>query len=242
MGANYGKKHPSLLLKNMETAGKKIQDIDFIYLSHIHLDHVGGMKDQRGKTFSLSGGFVEMPQIPVYSPEDVSPSDLNPGPVPEVITDPRKLKDGIISIGAIPRALYLMGYTMEQSLAFNVEGKGIVVVIGCGHQSIERIIERVDQLFDAPLYGIIGGLHLPAGGGRVKVGPLDIQSIVGTDRPPWNGINIKDVEAAVLAIKSADPSFIALSPHDSSDLVINRFQTEFGDKYHELKVGLPLTI
>ena len=242
LGANYKKKHPSVLMRNMQTAGKQVRDLDFIYLSHIHLDHVGGMRDQRNKTFSLSAGEVELPNIPVYSPEPVNPSKYNPGPVPVILTEPKKISDGIISIGAIPRALYLMGYTLENSLAFNVEGKGIVVVIGCGHQSIGRILDRVSLLFDEPLYGIIGGLHLPAGSGRMKIGPIDVQSLVGVDRPPWNGINRSDTEVAVAAVKEAAPSFIALSPHDSSDWTIQRFKDEFGEKYHDLKVGLPLNI
>ncbi len=242
VGFNSKKKHPSALLNNLANAGKKIKDIDFIYLSHLHLDHIGGIKDQKSKTFSLSGGFVELPEIPVYSPEPVKASDLNPGPETIVLTDPEKIKDGIISIGAIPRALYLMGYTLENSLAFNVEGKGIVVVVGCGHQTVERIIERVDLLFDEPIYGIIGGLHLPAGGGRVKVGPFDIQGIIGVDRPPWKGINQNDVDDAISSIRQVAPSFIAISPHDTSDSVLSRFKDEFGPKNHELRVGKLLEI
>ncbi|MCP4049446.1 MAG: MBL fold metallo-hydrolase, partial [bacterium] len=56
VGANEGKKHPSALINNMSKAGKKVDELDFIYLSHIHMDHVGGMKDQKNKTFSLSAG------------------------------------------------------------------------------------------------------------------------------------------------------------------------------------------
>lgn len=45
-----------------------------------------------------------------------------------------------------------MGYVLEQSLAVNVEGKGIVLIIGYGHQTIEKIIERAQELFDEPIY------------------------------------------------------------------------------------------
>lgn len=242
VGANGRKEHPSALLKNLKILGKKFDNLDFIYLSHLHLDHIGGMKDQKNATFSVSSGNVELPEIPVYSPEPVRPSELNPGPIPEIIKNPYKISEGIISIGIIPKALYLMGYTLENTIAFNLSGKGIVVVIGCGHQSIDKILERINKLFNEPVYAIIGGLHLPSGNGRIKIGPIDIQSIVGVDRPPWRGINKQDTEDAILAIKKANPSVIALSAHDSSDWTINRFKQTFGSKYYDIKVGRELVL
>lgn len=242
VAANERKEHPSPLVSNMKIIGKTFDDLDFIYLSHLHRDHVGGIQNEKNSTFSISSGKIELPEIPLYSPEPVRPSELNTGPLPCVLTEPYKIRDGIISIGAIPRALYLIGYTIENSLAFNVDDKGIVIVIGCGHQSVEKIIERTQSLFDEEIYGIIGGLHLPAGGGRIKIGPFDIQPIVGVGRPPWNGINKEDTEDAIDAIKKVNPSFVAISPHDSSDWTINRFKNEFGSIYHDIKVGSKLVL
>ncbi len=242
VGANSRKEHPSALISNMKILDKTFDELDFIYLSHLHLDHIGGMKNQRNATFSVSTDYVNLPEIPVYSPEPVMPSKLNMGPVPEVLTEPCEIRDGIISIGAIPRALYLMGYTLENALAFNVEGKGIVLLIGCGHQSVEKIIERSQLLFNEKIYGIIGGLHLPAGEGRMKIGPIDIQSVMGIGRPPWNVNNKKDVETAIAAIKEVNPAFIALSPHESSEWTLSRFREEFGSKCHDIKVGCELVL
>lgn len=242
LGSNEKKEHPSPLLHNMSLANKQFEDLNAIFISHAHLDHVGGMKEQKEKRFSISAGSVELPNIPVYSPISLHPSPHNPQPYVQVVTDPQVIKEGIISIGAIPRALYLLGYTLENALAFNVEGKGIVVVIGCGHQTIERILERVQALFDETIYAIIGGLHLPSGGGRIKIGPIDIQPIVGTDRFPWNGINDQDTESAIAAIKKVNPSLVALSPHDSSDRSLNRFREEFGDRFQVINVGKAIEI
>ena len=242
LGANEKKEHPSPLMHNLMHLGKSLDTIDAIFISHNHLDHVGGMKEQKEGTFSLSGGKVAVPVIPVYCPIHINPSKNNPGPVVHVINKPHVIKDGIIAIGAMPRALYLMGYTLENSLAFNVKGKGIVLVIGCGHQTIARILERAKSLFDEPIYGIIGGLHLPAGGGRIKIGPIDIQPIVGTDRVPWNKMNNHDTESAIEAIKSVGPSLVALSPHDSSDKSLERFSCVFGDSFQIIKAGKPIVI
>ena len=135
-----------------------------------------------------------------------------------------------------------MGYTPEHCLAINVEGKGIVLIIGCGHQKIQRIIDRTRQLFDEPIYGIIGGLHYPVHGGRIMLGPVNVQHLVGSDKPPWKGLSEADVTAAIDAIKKASVKIVALSSHDSSDWTIDRFKEAFGDIYTDLKVGKEIVI
>jgi len=242
VGLNKQGEHPSPLLRNMEKLGVSPDDADMIYITHLHLDHVGGMKEQRTGTFSLSRGPVELSEIPAYLPVEMAPSEWNPGPVPNVSKEPRVLGKGIVSMGTIPRNLFLVGMTYEQNLAFNVEGKGIVLVIGCGHQTAERIVERAKAMFDEPIYGVIGGLHFPVHGGRLMIGPLEMQSIVGSDRVPWDGISEDDVNSAIDAIESAGPKYVSLSAHDSSDWALDRFRQAFGERYHDLKVGEELKI
>jgi 7,8-dihydropterin-6-yl-methyl-4-(beta-D-ribofuranosyl)aminobenzene 5'-phosphate synthase len=75
------------------------------------------------------------------------------------VDGPQAIAPGIASTGPIPRQMFFFGQTLEQSLAVNVEGKGIVLIIGCGHPTIQRILERAEMLFDAPTYGVVGGLH-----------------------------------------------------------------------------------
>ncbi|MDY6822911.1 MAG: MBL fold metallo-hydrolase [Thermodesulfobacteriota bacterium] len=242
VGLNKAAAHPSALLHNMQTLGISTADIDALFISHLHLDHVGGMAEQKNGEFSLSRGNVQMRKIPAYTPVPMTPSGRNPGPEIKINTAPAILYPAIADIGVIPRNLFLMGYTLEHSLAVNVAGKGIVLIIGCGHQTIEEILKRTKALFDEPIYGIIGGLHFPVKSGRIKLGPINIQKLVGSDRPPWRGLNEKDVDHAIEAIKDADPGFIALSPHDSCDWSLNRFKAAFGDKYHDLKVGREMTL
>ena len=242
VGFNQKKDHPSPLLHNMDALNISADDIDMMFFSHAHLDHLGGMTEQKEGTFSISQGPVKLPQIPVFSPVMLSASAWNPGPETQVITEPVVIKQGIASIGIIPRYLFLMGQTLENSLAVNVEGKGIVLIIGCGHQTTERIIERTRALFDEPIHAIIGGLHYPVNGGRIMIGPFNIQRIVGSDRPPWVSIRESDVLSAIDAIKSVSPKIVALSPHDSSDWCIEQFRKAFGDAYVDVKVGQEIVI
>lgn len=242
VGFNAKKEHPSPLLQNMTALGVSPSEIGMIFITHPHLDHLGGMAEQKTGTFSLSQGPVPISDIPVYAPVPLSPSRWNPGPRVQVITDPVELKPGIISIGVIHRYLFLMGRTLENALAVNVAGKGLVLVIGCGHQTIERIIERVQALFDLPIYAIIGGLHFPVHGGRIKIGPVNIQRIVGSDRPPWAGLSESDVHNAIAAIQKVSPKIVALSPHDSSDWSLDQFRRAFGPAYQDIRVGKEIVI
>jgi 7,8-dihydropterin-6-yl-methyl-4-(beta-D-ribofuranosyl)aminobenzene 5'-phosphate synthase len=226
----------------MQKLGIRPEDIGMIFITHLHLDHLGGTDEASDHTFSLSRGSVNLKPVTVYAPAEISPSKWNPGPKIEVIKEPRILKPGIASIGAIPRHLFLMGYTEEQSLAINVQGKGIVLIIGCGHQTIERIVERARMIFHEPIYAVIGGLHFPVKGGRIFAGPVNVQRLVGSDNPPWKGLGEDDVRKGIEVLKAVNPAIVSLSPHDSSDWSLEQFRKSFGNKFIELKAGKEMTL
>lgn len=243
VGFNAKKEHPSPLLNNMKVLGVSPKDIDMIFISHPHLDHLGGMDEQKKRVFDISKGDVELREgINLYSPADIRPGPFNTGSKSIKVNEPIVIKAGIASTGSIPRYLFLMGYTPEHSLAVNVEGKGIVLIVGCGHPMIERIIERAKAVFDESIYAVIGGLHFPVKEGRIMLGPVNLQNIVGSDRPPWQGIRENDVFDAIKAIKAVNPAIVSLSPHDSSDWSIELFSQAFGDKYVDLKAGKEIRI
>jgi 7,8-dihydropterin-6-yl-methyl-4-(beta-D-ribofuranosyl)aminobenzene 5'-phosphate synthase len=183
-----------------------------------------------------------LPKITAYAPEEMKQSAMTP--VGKIITnqDPFIIQPGIGSIGAIPRHLFMMGKVYEQSMAINVQGKGIVLIVGCGHQGIDKIVERTRTLFKEPIYAIIGGLHYPVHGGRSALGPVDVQYIVGTDAPPWRGLNEADVFNAIEVIKKTNAQIVALSPHDSSDWALGQFKEKLGKRACDLKVGLEIKI
>ncbi len=242
-GFNRKKEHPSPLLHNLAKLKLDFNDIDAIFISHAHLDHLGGMKEQQNKEFSISAEKTETKKIPVFSPTNLIPSAKNPQ-LSEVKNTslPQILFPGIASIGTIPRFLFLMGFVEEQALAINVENKGIVLLVGCGHQKTERIIERTKALFDEPIFGIIGGLHFPL----LKKNNFSLfgllQYIVGSDSPPWKGLSESDLNSAIEVIKKEKLKFISLSPHDSSEYSIHKFRDSFTNLYHEYKVGSELVI
>lgn len=239
-GANQNGEHPSPLIQNMEKLGISVVDIDMIFLSHIHNDHVGGFEESRNKCFSLSKGKVSVPEVTVYSPVPVTPSQWNPGLRVEATGGPRVLAPGIVSLGPIPRNLLILGNTEEQAMAVNVKGKGLVLIIGCGHPTVQEIVRRARQLFNEPIYGIFGGLHFPVNGGRVFIASLNAQKFVSTANP-FKPISEADTEAAIDFLKKEESiRYVSLSPHDSSDWSLEKFRTAFGAKYRDLLVGKTL--
>jgi len=242
-GFNRKKEHPSPLLHNLAKLKLDFNSLDAIFISHAHLDHLGGLKEQQNKEFSISALKTETKNITVFSPSNLAPSNKNHQLSKVQNTSlPQILFPGIASIGTIPRYLFLMGYVEEQAMAINVENKGIVLLVGCGHQKTERIIERTKALFNEPIYGIIGGLHFPL----LKKNNFSLfgllQYIVGSDSPPWKGLSENDLNSAIDAIKKEKLTFVSLSPHDSSEYSIKKFRDAFGKEYHEYKIGAELII
>jgi 7,8-dihydropterin-6-yl-methyl-4-(beta-D-ribofuranosyl)aminobenzene 5'-phosphate synthase len=156
------------------------------------------------------------------------------------MNDPEIIANGIASIGSIRNPLFFFGEVYEQALAINVEGKGIVIIVGCGHQGIQKIIDRVEALFDTPIYGIIGGLHLPIPnfpGDDITWSGLPIYKFIVTRRPPWEPWHKDDRDYTLNYLKARNPKLVALSPHDSSMESITAFKDIFKEAYTGLKVG-----
>ena len=141
-----------------------------------------------------------------------------------------------------PRQLFFLDWTPEQSLAVNVEGKGIVLITGCGHPTIQRIVERAEMLFDEPIYGVVGGFHYPVTASRAVTFGLPMQRILGTGKWPWDPINREDVEAAIAYLQRRRLQLAALSAHDSCDWSLDAFRTALGGAYQDLFAGKEIVV
>lgn len=241
VGANEKKAHPSPLLANAETLGVDLSTLDALVLSHLHRDHVGGVAEEKEKRFSFSTGPHPCSGLPVFTPEPLT-GPLPVGCHPVTVTEPRRIAPGVWSLGPMGRELFGMGYTVEQALAVHVRGKGIALIIGCGHPTIERLLARCKALFPQPVFAVIGGLHYPIHGGRIRLGPFNLQKWVGADRLPWQGLTEHDVQKGIVAIKNAGATAVGLSPHDSCDWSLDQFRHAFGEAYEEVQVGRPIRL
>ncbi|MBC7293085.1 MAG: hypothetical protein H5T84_03065 [Thermoleophilia bacterium] len=117
--------------------------------------------------------------------------------------------------------------------------KGLVVIIGCGHPSLERLLERARQLVGAPLYAVIGGLHFPVTGSRVGKGG---QNIIGNGKLPWQRITKKEALQAADYLDRLGVEVVALSAHDSCDWTLELFRAKLGDRHRPILVGDEIVI
>lgn len=233
VGLNSEKSDPSPLLINMDVLGISIEDVDIIVISHNHGDHVGGGKWSENNTFSLTTHQIDLGDMKVYTPVPMIYPGLNP-----ICSDkPMVIAKGVATIGTISNSLFLVGLEQEQALAINVEGKGIVLVVGCGHQTLPRIIERTEALFDEPIYGLIGGLHYPVNGGPIEIMGWFPHKMFGTGKLPWQPITMEELEENIKFLKRRNPKIVGLSAHDSSELSIKAFHDAFPKASKDINVG-----
>ena len=125
-----------ILLSNMEKLELDAREIEDVFISHLHWDHVGGLT-----AFLRLNSKVRL-WAPSYFPEA--------GNAREVIEvkEPRKLYEGIYSTGELEG--------IEQPLCIETK-RGIVILVGCSHPRMESILRTAAQF--GKVYGIIGGLH-----------------------------------------------------------------------------------
>ena len=230
VGGNLQSSDPSPLVANMRRLGISLADIDTIVISHNHMDHVGGQSYALAKTFSLDNKQIDLRGKRVFVPILMT----YPGIETVLTQEPTLIGSGVATTGTITAKIH-MGPVDEQALAIRVQGKGIVLLVGCGQQGLSNLIARSAKLFEEPIYAVIGGLHYPVPHGRWMMGGIDAQR--WATYGPDSGPSAEDVQREIDMLAAKGPQWVSLSPHDSSDEVIEAFRKTFGSRYHDLRVG-----
>ena len=237
VGHNRNQESPSPLELNMQALGVELSSIDTVFISHNHFDHVGGQQRQKAETFSVGVEQAPLPGVRAFVPIPMSYPGLQPVHAP----DPMRLGEGVASTGTIGRQL-VFGWIDEQALVVNVEGRGGVLIVGCGHQTTPRLLARYEQAFSEPLYGIIGGLHYPVPEGRLRLLGLNVQRVLASGDGIFAPISMDDVEREMNALQRRNLGVIGVGGHDSSDEVISMFAAAFGEAYRHVRVGERIVI
>ncbi len=218
---------------NASILGFTLEQIDALTISHLHCDHMGGLRAQRSRKVTVSKEFMPSRQIPCFLPDKAAA----PGFTSRVIDTPQVISAGIASTGPLSRGLFFLGYTEEQALLARIKGKGLVVFTGCGHPTIEVILEMVKQLCDEPLYAVGGGLHFPVTDGRGNRAGIKFQMMMGTGKQPWHRIADEDLSRTIQAINKAGPEKVFLSGHDTCDYALDRMKKELKATTEVLAAG-----
>jgi len=190
------------LLSNMERMGLDIGRIKTVLLSHAHGDHTGGLGDLLAVNDELTiylprsfpSGFKEQVRARAKLVE---------------VHEPMEIAEGIYTTGE-------MGYGIrEQALAVKTV-QGLVVITGCSHPGIVKMIRRAKQVGKDEVYLVMGGFHL---GGTGKRG---IESIIADFRR--------------LGVQKVAPC------HCTGSRAMGMFAAEYGEDFIKVGVGLILDI
>lgn len=175
------------LSENIGVLGVDVTGIDYVVLSHRHYDHTGGLR----KFLELRGKNIPVLAHPnLFEPALATLFRLRSVGIPvarERITDlggdltlvrsPVSIIPGVMLTGEIPRSwgpsstkkLYRIvngrvvddDVVDELALIVNVEGKGLIVIVGCCHAGLENIVNYSKEVAKVEsIYGVVGGLHL----------------------------------------------------------------------------------
>jgi metal-dependent hydrolase (beta-lactamase superfamily II) len=229
---NAKQESPSPLELNMKALGVELDSVDTVFISHNHFDHVGGRQRQEDRTFSVGLEQVPLPSVQAFVPIPMT----YPGLSPIHSGEPTRIGKGVASTGTIPRHL-VFGRIDEQALVVHVAERGAVLIVGCGHQTIPKLLERYDEVFSEPLYGVVGGLHFPVPEGRLKLLGLNAQRLLGSGNGMLSPITMDEVTEEMNELRSRNIGLLGVGGHDSSDEVIAMLDETFGDAYRHVRVG-----
>ncbi len=193
----------SVLLSNMKKLGIDPQGIDLVVLSHIHGDHVGG----------LDSFLQKNPRVVVYLPKSF----------------PKRFKDRIKKYGAkvieagkalkICKNVYSTGelgtLIKEQSLIIQTD-KGLIVITGCAHPGIVKIVKKAKEVVEDNLLLAMGGFHL-------------------------TGESKNTIEKIISSFKELGISYVGAC-HCSGDKARLLFNEEYGKNFINVGVGKIITM
>lgn len=134
------------LLANLRALSIDPRLIDAVVLSHAHGDHTGGLDGL------LDTGIRPTVYLLPSFPEDFKGHLRSRVPVVEVEAG-RNVLDGAFTTGDLD------GGIPEQALVVET-ARGLVVVTGCAHPGVARMVARVRSRRTEPVHLVLGGFHL----------------------------------------------------------------------------------
>lgn len=175
--------NPAIFAHNVKAAGVDLKQLDFVVISHRHLDHTAGL------TYLLSVN----PTVKIYAPkeafgvfgsalaskfyrkQDSLPEEMRyyDGHPKDTLEFGTPWPDGkfvtVDSTQEVAPSVHLISLVSDavgtkelRELSLVLETpQGIVVVAGCSHPGIERIVEAAAGI-DRRVHMVFGGFHLPA--------------------------------------------------------------------------------
>ena len=187
----YGGKHilfdtgnnPDIFAQNVKAAGVDLTRLDFVVISHRHLDHTAGLThllrvNPNVKIYAPKeafGVFGSSLASEFYRRQDSLPTEMRyfdghpedtlafgtawPGGKFVMVDAPLEVTPGVHLVALVSETA---GTRELRELSMAIETpRGMVVVAGCSHPGIERIVAAAKRI-DEDVHMVFGGFHLPA--------------------------------------------------------------------------------
>lgn len=185
------------LMSNLRALGFDPHRIEAVVLSHAHGDHTLGLDSLLAT--GITPRVYVLPSFPAEFKQHVAESveliEVQPG---------QAIVEGVTTTGEIA------GPVNEQALVVESDS-GVVVITGCAHPGIVKIVSEARRLVDANVHLVTGGFHL------LQTPPEQVAAIIAEFRR--------------LGVEYAAPS------HCTGDAAIGMFRDEYGDHFIESGVG-----
>lgn len=192
----------NVLEANFERLGIDPNGIDAVVISHMHWDHING----------LDWLIKENRHLKIFLPDSATADKVGQlqkqAESVTLVSDKTSVGRCIFSTGTLQQNI------PEQSLCIET-ADGLVVITGCSHPGIVRILKRVKELSDEEIYFVFGGFHL-------------------------KGHNTEQVKEIIEEIKGLGVKKIGPT-HCTGDKVIAMFKQVWGQDYVSMGAGKKLS-
>ncbi|GAB1416529.1 MBL fold metallo-hydrolase [Paludibacter sp.] len=175
----------SLFIRNAETLGINLSEVDYLFISHAHNDHIGGLIDflninskakiilsknaLNRKLFSKRTGLREIGND--INPETFKEKIIYIGDMPldtenfvvtHIETNKYSMPKGNSTLfkGSIDK---LESDDFDHEIVVATGQKNLFVYTGCAHHGLLNALESIDRLSSKPIDIIAGGFHLLEG-------------------------------------------------------------------------------
>jgi 7,8-dihydropterin-6-yl-methyl-4-(beta-D-ribofuranosyl)aminobenzene 5'-phosphate synthase len=175
--------NPDIFARNVEAAGARLDNLDFVVVSHRHLDHTAGLsyllRVNPGVRIYVPresfGVFGSSLPSSFYRKQDSLPQEMRyyDGEPEDTLSFGTVWPQGrfvpVDSMLEVAPGIHLIALVSDvpgtrelRELSLAIEtAEGMVVVAGCSHPGIERIVEAASGI-DHRVSSVFGGFHLPA--------------------------------------------------------------------------------